>query len=168
MNRIRREDCIHTAIERIGGPVPKRLSFNWSRQTGRGCESSFLNFWTRVPDSGNENESYEMLKWSGLRCTEFDPKRLEFVSVDRRCVWPIAPSAGAVSGRNQKCCRTTAVLCYLPVLAARLLLSDSRILCPRASSRNGFCRSSCFGSRTCWLDNRLLEYPDMKMTLVSG
>jgi|SRR6185369_739214 len=46
---------------------------------------------------------------------------------------------------------------YWPALADRLFLKAFRMRCPRASNRNGFWRSSCFGCRTCWSDRRLLE-----------
>lgn len=57
---------------------------------------------------------------------------------------------------------------YLPAPAARPQVRISRMRRPNVVSRNGFCTSSCFGSNTCWFESKLLEYPDMNMTLVSG
>jgi hypothetical protein len=46
--------------------------------------------------------------------------------------------------------------------------STSRMHWPRTANRKGFCKRTCFGSRIWSWESRSREYPDMKMTFVSG
>lgn len=57
---------------------------------------------------------------------------------------------------------------HVLALAALLRPRVSRMRWPRIVSRKGFCRRTCFGSRTCSFESRLSEYPEMNTTLVSG